>query len=364
MKVGILTFHRALNYGAVLQCFALQETLKELNCSVAVIDYRPDYIEKYRKVFSCYSLHNRRGLKDKTKELLVRSLLAKKTIRARTAFDCFLDEFLNIESFNSLDELETNYDAIVIGSDQVWSPTIGNGFDYIYWGNFPHSRTKLVSYAASIGGHNTISNEMWGRISNLLSNFDSISVRESSFAEQLSKHTGQITTVVLDPTLLVDKQKYDSIAQYPDYNNYLLLFLIVEDKNAIRFAEEIASEKGLKIIRIKAIEEFEKCDKNIIDYYSIMPQRFLGYFAKADFIVTNSFHGTAFSLIFQKYFYSLDSTKIDRAKSLLDSLGLSDRIINSQELGHYTEIDYSGFNERLENLKNNSLVYLRKSLKE
>ena len=289
MKVGILTFHRALNYGAVLQCYALQETLKRLGHDVDIIDYRPNYIEKYRKIYSWYSISHRQGLKNKFKEVLVRTLLARKIIMARKAFNSFLSENLSVTRYKSMDEWDSKYDAIIIGSDQVWSPTIGDGFDVVFWGTFPHTKTRLVSYAASIGGHNVIDHTMWSDLCNMVDNFDKVSVREDWFAKQLSAKINRDIPTVLDPTLLADASIYYNILEEPIYNNYLLLFLIVEDSCALRFAKEVAQEKGLKIIQIKAIKEFEKRDDVVVDLYSISPKAFLGYFAKADFVVTNSF---------------------------------------------------------------------------
>ena len=362
MKIGILTFHRALNYGAVLQCYALQETLKSLGHDVDILDYRPEYIEKYRKVYSLYSISRRKGIKNKLKEVLVRTLLARKTIIARDAFDSFLWENLNIVSYNSLDEWNNNYDTIIVGSDQVWSPTIGDGFDMIFWGDFPHNKTKLLSYAASIGGHNVIDQTMWNNICNMVRNFDNISVREDWFNTQLSDKIKREVTTVLDPTLLADRSIFEKVLKEPVCNNYLLLFLIVEDNHALRFAKEIAQEKGLRIVRIKAIKEFEKRDKTVVDLYSISPQAFLGYFAKADFVVTNSFHGTVFSLIFRRNFYSLDSPRIDRAKSLLHSVELGNRIVSSKNTGQYSIIEYSSLNAKIERLKDTSFNYLLSSL--
>ena len=363
MKIGILTFHRALNYGAVLQCYALQETLKRLGHDVYVLDYRPKYIEKYRRIYSSYSISHRKGIKNKIKEVLVRTLLARKTIKARDVFNSFLSEHINVVSYKSLDECN-NYDIIIVGSDQVWSPTIGDGFDKIFWGCFPHSKTKLLSYAASIGGHNVIDDAMWYDICGMVRNFDNVSVREDWFSRQLSDKIKREITTVLDPTLLVDRRVYENIQKEPEFNKYLILFLIVEDNNALRFAKEIAQEKGLRIVRIKALQEFEKRDESVVDLYSISPQAFLGYFARASFIVTNSFHGTAFSLIYRRNFYSLDSPRIDRAKSLLHSVNLENRIASSKDTGIYSIIDYSNINQRIERLQEASLKYLLSSLSE
>lgn len=362
MKVGILTFHRALNYGAVLQCYALQETVKRLGYEVDVLDYQPKYIEKYRQIYSSYSISHRKGIKNKIKEVLVRTLLARKVIKARDAFNSFLSEHLNIVRYKSLDEWNINYDIIIIGSDQVWSPTIGDGFDKIFWGCFPHDKMRLLSYAASIGGHNVIDDAMWYDICDLVRNFDKVSVREDWFSRQLSDKIKREVTTVLDPTLLVNRRIYENIQKEPEFNNYLLLFLIVEDNYALRFAKEIAQEKGLSIVRIKALQEFEKRDKTVVDLFSISPQAFLGYFARAAFVVTNSFHGTAFSLIYRRNFYSLDSPRIDRAKSLLHSINLENRIVSSKDTGVYSIIDYSNINQRIEGLQEASFKYLLSSL--
>ena len=329
MKIGILTFHRALNYGAVLQCYALMRYLQDRGHNVTIVDYRPDGIEKYRQLIPNDMVWNRKGILMKVKGLLVSLLLLKKKIKARHAFDVFLDKYIpltkRIVRSNSI--CLNEFDYLVIGSDQVWSPTICNGFDSIYWGCFPHHDVKLLTYAASIGGHNSISEDMWQEIGKMLKNYSAISVREQKVFSQIKERFSIPVSLVVDPTILLERRKFDDIVLKPQESDYVLFFNLDTDPKAGEFVLKIGELLKCKVISIAAIQEFSHAQRGIEEKFSVTPQAFLGYFKYARFIVTTSFHGTVFSVVFEKDFYSLKWEQSDRAQNFLESIGLSSRLI-------------------------------------
>lgn len=363
MKIGILTFHRALNYGAVLQCYALQETLKSMGHKVEVIDYRPDYIEKYRKPYSKFAIKHRVGIKDKIKEIIAGTLLIGKKRKGSKAFDSFINKYLHVSSTLSLPlSSELDYDVVVIGSDQVWSPQICFGFDPVYWGEISGLGKRYVTYSASMGGHNVITETMWRDVKNKLANYRYISVREKQLQENLLKHCSVEVPVTLDPTLLPSVEVYSKAAVKPSISHYILFFCLESEPGALDFAKRIARQMNMPVVRVAAQKEFQRGDEGVIDRYSVTPQEFLGYFKYADAVVTISFHGTVFSTIFKKDFYSLKNPKQDRALNLLRPLGLESRLVAATENVEFSPVDYNGVDEKLAELRASSTEYIKSAL--
>lgn len=350
MRIGILTFHAAYNYGAVLQCYALQEYLQSLGNDVSVIDYRNRHILEGYTSF-CWGRILR-----KNPIILMRlfyrelSLYPYRKARARV-FDNFVKTKLNLVPVNTINTYP--YDLILVGSDQVWNYHLTGGFDDYYWGNFekPES-TKLCSYAASM--HDYWSKDEALLMSELLCNFDEISVREQTTAEQISelvrhKKIWQIS----DPTLLFDEKKWSSIATKPIIKEpYLLIYEVDESDLSSVIANKISNEKKLKIIKLTA-DISESSDRMV---RASSPSDFVGLFKYASYIVCSSFHGTIFSLQFKKNFYSIQGKgKNARVHTLLTSLNLLERFVNKcPEV--ITDINYS--NIELSNLSNSAKDFI------
>lgn len=362
MKIGILTFHRAINFGAVLQCYALYRTLSDMGHDVEVIDYRPAYIEKYRKPLYWNDFKKQRLL-SKIKTLLLLPWTFRNKRKSAKIFDAFLNKHIKTSSIVKDVNDISSYDVIFFGSDQIWSPSICKGFDPIYYGQLPKGKTKFVSYAASLGTPQNLTKEQWGKIFPLLRSFDSISVRESKLAEYL-QNGGNYAQTVLDPTLLASKDIFEEIIEKPKETRYVLLYMLDHDNNAIKFANNIAKQKNLKLIRIRAQSSPSMKKYN---YNEIIPSsvgEFLGYFKYADYIVNISFHGTAFSVIFNKDFYTLKSRNFERAYGLLDSLDILPRFLSSDEKAFSSHISYSEVNNKLAMMRESSINFINNSLKQ
>lgn len=365
MKIGILTFHRAINYGAVLQCYGLSETLKAMGHEVDVIDYRPECIEYYRKKIPFFKIRHTSGLRNQLKALIV-SLLNIETVKdANRRFDLFLKNNFNLsKTVLSAENMPSDYDLIFLGSDQIWSPQICYGFDSIYWGQFKHDTTRLVTYAASLGGHNELSDLEWKNVGRYLKGFERISVREKKLQEDLENRVGIKSELVVDPTILVKETSFECLAKKPKEmpDNYVLVFSVAPTDNLYGFAEKVAAQTGSEIIVLTA-NKLWKCK-----YRNVTPtvEEFLGWFKYAKCIVTVSFHGTVFSVLFRKDFYSLTNYMQDRAEQLLKALGLESRLIESDTRTinnmSFTHIDYSSVNEKLDSLRESSISFIKQSL--
>lgn len=356
MKIGILTFHCAYNYGAVLQCYALQEILQEKGCQTYVIDYRPSYITNEYKIFNTHrilSINPFRCIKNFIREVL---LCPKRIIRYKK-FDNFINKYLYILPYEKIPD---NMDVYIMGSDQIWNPKITKGFDPIYWGYLPFKKNKkYATYAASMGIIH-LNEEEKKYIKKALQNFDSISTRENDLAKLIYNTTSKKVCTVLDPTLLLQYSIWDKIATEPhEKNKYILIYLVRKDNKLYEIAQNLAKKLDATVITIKS----PTCEWKHKLYQCESPQEFIGWIKKAECIITNSFHGTAFSIIYNKPIYYVKYGNNDsRAISLLNQLHLNNRIIENN-IEHYQLIDYKEVNNTLDRLRNKSLIYLDSLLK-
>ena len=339
MKIGILTFHRADNYGAVLQCWALCSAIKSLgNYNVHVIDYLPSYFREEYSVFPNKSFLNgsircKLGI---LKNFLLFGLI--KSFRHK-GFDTFIHKFNLTDQMNENNVSFDGFDIVFIGSDQVWNRKLTNGEDAAFSGAVRNNGMILASYAASTEYHKDIQyeNEYYLR---LLKNFDFVSAREKQINDYFNTLLQGKSDWVLDPTLLIKKSQWQHIAKLPKKTNYLLVYTVPQHPSVMALAKKIAKERNLGIVELVA---------NVRNIYKkgcrqlVTPEEFVGYFYSASYIVTTSFHGTSFSLIMQKQFSTLMLGRaVDvRAKDLLLNLGLEDRLVDVNDICYpNSEIDY------------------------
>lgn len=361
MKIGILTFHNALNYGAVLQCYALQHYLQEKGHDVEVIDYRAQFIEEQKKLFSKTELH-RRGLVALLRYFITRLLVwsaCKKTIHV---FHRFMVSQLHLSSrVATAADIPTGYDCILFGSDQIWSPKLCRGFNPVFWGEFEKHGARFVSYAASIGEISELDKYGWQQVQQRIKAFDAVSVREKSLQLALQEHCGVFASICLDPTLLVEATVFDKIAVRPEEQDYVFLFNVLDAPAASQFAHRLANRLGTSVvIKGQAKPQLKsRHDKLVTLKESMSPEEFLGYIKYARCIVGNSFHAIALSIVFQKDCYALKSRRSGRVEGLLSSLGLADRIVAATEpVEIISSIDYKAVNERLALMRQSSTQFI------
>ena len=356
-KVGIVTFHTALNYGAILQTYALQKFLNNNNIDNEIIDYDCPFIKK------CYSPFFIAG--KKVINSLVRGVVFRnKIFKKRENFNSFLQKYINLSpNYQNVDEMRKDankYKYFISGSDQVWSPISAN-FDLFYFLPFAEDYQKH-SYAASLGTSKLTTDEQ-NALRQRLKGFKSISVREES-AKELLKTITNINNIEvhIDPTLLLSKNDWQDMVDKKKTNEkYLLIFNVEKPINDIKFAKNIAKEKKLKIIYINDRTLIK--DKKIKYVEAPTPNEFINLFANADTIITNSFHGTVFSIIFEKEFYvELENKKARniRSESLLKKLNIQNREIKNIELFKPEPINWQNVANILEEERKKSQNYILK----
>lgn len=363
MRIGILTFHRAINYGAVLQCYALYKTLKNRGHDVEVIDYRPDAIEKYRMLFRMRDFADIPGLSGKLRYLASCVALIGSKRRTARKFDSFLVGNLTFSDlYKAANEIKNSYDVVFFGSDQIWNPQICEGLDSAYYGQFYKGNARFVGYAASLGRQDMIVGASADAFRKYLRVFDKIAVREESLQRFLAERYNVEAERVCDPSLLLTRDECEQIATNPKEQKYVLFFTLEDNPQFESFAERIANETGSQVIGIGAVQNpFHKYAYQCRPELS--PAEFLGYIKNAECVVTDSFHTTSFAVIMQKNFYTLLKTNNnDRAKTILRVAGLEHRQIDAKVPVHYTTVCYEGVEVRLNEYRKQSLLYIDKSI--
>ncbi|MBY8908370.1 polysaccharide pyruvyl transferase family protein [Salinicoccus roseus] len=369
-KIGILTYHFADNFGAVLQCYALKEVISEYE-EVEIIDYKPEYINNMHKVivnpFKIKNLTVYNKFKLLVKHILplniYRTTVKKMNFMKFRKKELPLSEktFKNAESF--IKKIE-DYRCIVVGSDQVWNPELQGEIDKMYFLNFGKKYVKRVSYAASIGKPE-VSEKYLNDFIKSINKFDAISVREERSERFISKIVENKVEVTLDPTLLLDKSRWVSISEPADIKQEYILVYDLENTNDItEIVNELSNKLKLPVVTYSNKNIYHNKVESFSNYG---PAKFLGLFKDASYVVTNSFHGTVFSVIFEKKFITIPhTTRGNRMEDFLYKLNLEGRIVkekNDLESVNYKDnINFSIPNKILECEKEKSLSYLKKSL--
>lgn len=361
MRIGILTFHCAHNYGAVLQAYALQQYLIGLGHNVDVVDYKPRWIVNDYKVINDWRRFvSKNPLKcvRKTVEAVKYTYLAPKRYMR---FDKFINEHLHL-SFPLLNNrIPENYDVYIVGSDQIWNPGITGGFDDNYFAYFPFSkgRKKYISYAASMET-SCLTDEQKEYFRSRLSNLDYISVRENNLLNLIQPLTDKKVYLVLDPTLLVKQTVWNKFIHKNSFNKKYLLLYGTADNRIYAYARKLAQKLDLEILGLSFGITGRK-----FDYQTASPEQFISAFKYAEFVLTSSFHGTAFSIIFNKEFFTLrlGLGRDTRSESLLNTLGLSNRIVSFDSGIDLTgKIDWKATNKLLEIKRKESIDFINMSL--
>lgn len=363
MKIGILTFHRALNYGAVLQCYALYHTLSEMGHDVEVIDYRPEAIEKYRMLFRWQDFKGACGVKGKMRYLASSLALIDSKVKTARKFDDFISKNLNVSAIvMNESDMPDYYDAIFFGSDQIWNPLTCEGLDKIYYGSFEKHNARFIGYAVSIGREDLITGRLSNTFKSYLTNFDKLSVREKAFQLFLSDKFQYKSQLVCDPSLLMQKKQCEKIAVNPQDRNYVVLFSLTGNPYAMSLALRVANQLNAEVVSLCA--EMNMIKRKSYHRGPLSINEFLGYIKNSKCVITDSFHATSFSIIMNVDFYTFrQKNNNDRSQMILDVSGLSDRMIDADDIVVYSPVDYIGVNRRLNEYREKSLNFIVESLK-
>lgn len=359
MNIGIMTFHNTLNYGAELQAYALKKSIKIMGYSACLIDYQCNAVNRREAVKWPSMRHILRHPVNSFRETV--DLPKRKTRKEKFAnFAALrLDLDASIHSQNSL----TKYDAVVVGSDQVWNLSCTGGDKTYFLGDIPHGEVKKVSYAASFGGA-SMPARMTSDLGKAIQDFDAISVREASGVEIVKRLSGRDAVQVLDPTLLLAGEEWRNMCgSSHGEGGYVFAYVVSERRNTLRFAREVSDEMGLPLVIIDCYGAPRLSERGLY-INDASPEEFLALIRDAALVITSSFHGLALSLAMgSEVRYSLD-TKRANANSRLEDLarlvGVEDHEV-SKGL-HCKAINFDTVEEFLEEKREESWRFLSSAL--
>ena len=370
-KVGIITYHHYYNYGTMLQALALQKKVEQLGYQAELIDFKQDNsLSRYEML----KLRIKRipvYIKERKKYRILNN--SREKVKEKNAlFEQFYKEYLHVgeKKYTTTQQLIENppvYDGYVVGSDQTWNPFVANAPDAFFL-PFVKDKSKKGSYAPSLA-IKSLPYNMEQEYEKKLSSFSFLSCREQDGAKLLSRITKKEVKCVLDPTLLLSDKEW---SEYCEYNTpkepYILVYFLGEKPEHRKAIEKIQKLTNWKIISIPAV--YLEMDNNYEKVWG-GPEEFLSLIRDASLICTDSFHGTMFSINFQKNFFTFcknndseKSSENSRLYSALNIFGLSNRIIHNMDSLNMESIfiDYEEVIPILEEQRRNSIEYLENML--
>lgn len=369
--IGILTFHWADDYGAMLQTYALKYYLEKVSKEkVEIIPYAPI------KLTGRYSLYPVVGTEigNKINYSLISYTFIRNVsylyefLKRRRCMRNFRKHYLTAKPTVRSERISLKkYSAVFVGSDQVWNPEITVGLDDAYIGNIREKgNCKLIAYGASFGGEVLPEKYHAHFMKSISENFSVVSLREKSAVPFVRSFFQGNVTDVLDPTLLLEQKEWKKIGKLPQEQGYILFIYTEYNEQMIEYLHDLSGEVQRKVVQISM-----PWPGQIRDWIHLEikggPSEFIGFFQNAEYVVTNSFHGMVFSILFEKKFLVFShSNKNARIENLLDKLSLSSRMIKSgcmPEKGRIEEkIDWMYVKKLLEKEREYSAEFIRNVL--
>lgn len=378
-RIAILTiFNNNNNYGGVLQAYALQHVLREKGYIAEVIVYVNGQNPIYKSVREQLKQYKVNEIIHKALGKVEGKIFNKRIINILQDREYLFDNFRKVYissskpyDDNSLVDSQKIYDAYICGSDQIWNPNAArNGFLL----SMIDEKHCKIAYAASIG-RSTLTEYEKSIMIPLIKRFDFVSVREKTAQEILNESGVNDVNVVLDPTLLIDKVEWESICNIKSIREKYVLCYFFSDSRAYRTKiEKYCKQHNLKLYYIPyANQSYTKGDAegDGICLEKIGPIEFLSYINQAECVFTDSFHGTVFSILFEKKFVVFEreqkkqqASKNSRLYDLLECFNLKDRLYSQKDIKYYmdTEIEYQMVNVKLRESRKKSLDFLWNSL--
>lgn len=346
--IGIMTFHRASNYGAVLQAYALQRAFHNNGCEAIIVNYLNKTVEEDHRPSGLFRHHSplsaalRYPIKEKKDRL----------------FNEFRDRKLKMSEElvpSDLAHVRDRYSAFVAGSDQVWNDRF-SGLDPAYMLTFAYDHQRY-SYACSLG-FDKFPEGTAEKYREYLKGMKCISLREESAAPLLSS-IGLESRIDVDPTLLLTREDWTAFAQKPDRKEpYILIYTVNKDVHLIEYARRLSEKTGCRIVYLN---NQMKSNRDIPRVRYSTPEEFVGWFESAEYVLTNSFHGTVFAILFnRKCRVELETAgKFNvRSQDLLRKCGLDSCILGRSGEDLFSP-DWENANECLSTLKEQSAAYIR-----
>lgn len=368
-KIGVITLHRTVNYGSVLQAYATQYILEKLGYNVEFIDYYPERLHMLGMLKRIKNKNNR-FKKDMILRNIARIIILPSYLKRFYIFKKFIKKHLHLTDkiYESEEELEKDIpeaDIYCTGSDQVWNVGWNEKIDYPFFLKFVPEEKKCIAYSASFG-KSTL--EEWEKeeTKTLLQRYSYIAMREKSGVKILKDLNIDNAIHVLDPTLLLNKNDWKSlISNKYENRKYVFMYNINHNKKLDEYAIKFAKSKNLPLIYVSY--NYHDCFKKGHLKCNAKVEEFLSLIANAEYVLTDSFHCTAYSINFNKQLLVAYPEKFStRLASIVELTGLTNRVIDNYNDLKICDrkIDYKYANKILEQERKKSIEYLKKSIEE
>ena len=383
-KVALAVNYDYHDYGGMLQAFATQKALNKMGVESEVINFdmlKGDINKRKWKYFlgniTDLSIVKEKGkIIEKRLKTKLNGNLKEKMSKRDAAFDRFCQSSFKVsrvyESWEDLSRACRDYDAVMVGSDQLWLPSNVAG-DY-YTLNFVPDDVKKIAYATSFG-IGSLPVKMKSQYTAYLSRIKYLSARERTGQEIIKQCTGRDVPLVCDPTLLLESSDWEKVASEERIpkEKYVFCYFMGDNPEQREFVKRLAKKEGLIIVALLHLDQYISADENYVDYapYDVSPADFVGLVKNAEYVCTDSFHGTVFSIIFSRNFFTFrrfnkkaSLSTNTRLESLLGKLELKDRMYDgSEEINNRIRIDdYKIIQQRVEEFRSKSKEYIVNSI--
>lgn len=352
-KIGIVTIHNSSNYGACLQSYALYKYIELKGSDCEIIDVRrpihDDYI--YEKGYSSFR-NNPFTVKNRILKFirqLARIILCRRgsggqftSCLSHKRFNAFNSQIHYSKVYNKLSDLKKNppmYDLYISGSDQLWNPAQPYCLEPYFLTFVPDGKQK-ISFATSIGITELTDNEKKD-FKKWLGSYNAVSVREQQAKDLLDSFVEREVIRVADPTFLLEPSYWNKIAIYPDMSDYILLFLLTFNGKVLKYAQSLAKQSGKKLVILKE-PRLTTIDGEYTVNNDCGPLEWIGYLGRASMVITDSFHGTVFSILMgAENFYTYINPTSKRGSRIVDLLtmfGLENHILSVDFSSSYSDL--------------------------
>lgn len=378
--LGVCLKYTQNNYGSKLQALATVKMFDHLGIDYEIIRYNKKslrfYLKSIPRFFNWVFINDRYLQIQRMVEFKKHPQVEAQVEIRNQAFDSFNTYFSDNLSkvYGSYEELKREcpqtYDQVITCSDQLWSPSaLGSGFYNLM---FVPEQTKKISWASSFG----VSKIPWyqkGRTRKYLCRIDHISVRENRGAEIVKELTRRDVPVLMDPVFVFNKDEWNELVppEKPEWDSYIFCYFLGQNPEHRAAAKALAEKTGMKIVMLRHLDEYVDDDERFGDIapYDVDPVRFLNILRNATYICTDSFHGTAFSIIFEKQFMVFDrynnqssNSKNSRVESVCANVGLMNRRYTDTECiweMMKQDIDYAAVREKVGQYREHTKQYLK-----
>lgn len=368
MRLALLTFHNAANYGASLQAYALEKFLADKGYDCEYINYvNVSRSREYSMTWHIYDSLRHGKLASAAAYMAGTPFLTLRKIRFNKFYSQYLRKTEKVyRSSSEAIELNGKYDRFIVGSDQVWNPAC-NGDDTAFLLDFVKNNRERISYSSSFGVA-TIDDNHRDAYKNNLSTFFALAVRESIGRDLIKELTGRDAQVVLDPVMLLTKEQWMQLVPVKQNKERFIFSYTNRDSQIADFFKtgyELDGKKHYILSRYTRPQDFINPTSRV--KYCMSPQEFVSVIANAELVVSASFHCLAMSIILNRPFVAIltgDKGKDERPLNILRALNLENRILNPSMTAEEVKasIDWDSVNKKIDELRVSSVSYLDKAI--